>query len=162
MVDKKGHIIAVLVAPPVPGGAWADVVEQATAAMRAAREKMSFPADAYHHRRAFEEGFPTENTGFAFGGGREEVGNVRCKSAQNARAMDELLEDTNVRRMATYPYRERASCFFLFLSLTPGRLQLLFKPFAFRFTPTTTKPSRRFLSGILAFGAPSRAAPLPP
>jgi hypothetical protein len=96
-----------LINPPVPGQQWAEVVEAATAAMRAAQEKMMFPADAYHHRRATGDGFPAAAHGFAFGGGRQEVGNIKASSQTNAAAMDELMEDPSIGRMATYPIRKQ-------------------------------------------------------
>ncbi|KAJ7861828.1 hypothetical protein B0H14DRAFT_2349798 [Mycena olivaceomarginata] len=66
---------------------------------------MTFPASAFHHRWAYAEGegFPTAARGFAFGGGREKVGNIKASSAQNTAAMEELLNDPSVIRMATYP-----------------------------------------------------------
>ncbi|KAJ7862662.1 hypothetical protein B0H14DRAFT_2349430, partial [Mycena olivaceomarginata] len=105
ILDRKGHIIGVLIAPPVPGEEWDSVVQAATDALRKARDKMTFPAGAYHHRRAYGdgEGFPTALHGFAFGGGREEVGNIKASSARNAAATEELLEDPNVIRIATSP-----------------------------------------------------------
>ncbi|KAJ7880771.1 hypothetical protein B0H14DRAFT_3434322 [Mycena olivaceomarginata] len=95
ILDRKGHIIGVLIAPPLPGEDWDAVLKVATAAMREARDKMSFPAGAYHHRQAYTEGegFPTSTHGFAFGGGREKVGNVKASSAKNAAAMEELLDN---------------------------------------------------------------------
>jgi hypothetical protein len=110
----------VLIAPPVAGEEWDSVVQAATDAMRAARDKMTFPAGAYHHRRAYEgEGFPTATRGFAFGGGREEVGNIKASSARNAAATEELLEDPNVIRIATSPLR--ACSFFFFFPSLPHR-----------------------------------------
>ncbi|KAF8176193.1 hypothetical protein K438DRAFT_1460212, partial [Mycena galopus ATCC 62051] len=48
-------------------------------------------------------GFPTENDGYSFGGGRQFVSNLKVRSARNRAAMDTLLADKNVGRMATYP-----------------------------------------------------------
>ncbi|KAJ7821545.1 hypothetical protein B0H14DRAFT_2371257, partial [Mycena olivaceomarginata] len=110
IVDPKGHIIGVLINPPVPGQQWAEVVEVATAAMHAAWEKMMFPAGAYHHRRAMGEGFPTAACGFAFGGGRQEVGNIKASSQTNVVVMDELMEDPSIGRMATYPILKQLFC----------------------------------------------------
>ncbi|KAJ7681814.1 hypothetical protein B0H14DRAFT_2422667, partial [Mycena olivaceomarginata] len=103
VLDRKQHIIGVLISPPEPGEDWAAVVAAATAAMRNARDKMTFPADAYHHRRAAGEGFPTASKGFGYGGGRKIVGNIKASSKTNAAAMDELLSDPSIARMATYP-----------------------------------------------------------
>ncbi|KAJ7750766.1 hypothetical protein B0H14DRAFT_3513344 [Mycena olivaceomarginata] len=105
ILDRKGRIIGVLIAPPLPGEDWDPVLKAATAAMREARNKMAFPAGAYHHRRAYAEGegFPTCTRGCAFGGGRERVGNIKASSAKNAAAMEELLDNPSVIRMATYP-----------------------------------------------------------
>jgi hypothetical protein len=64
---------------------------------------MSFPARAYSHCRG---DFPTGSEGFAFGGGRGDVGNIKAPSAKNAAAMAELLDDESVGRMATYPIRK--------------------------------------------------------
>ncbi|KAJ7776667.1 hypothetical protein B0H14DRAFT_2631678 [Mycena olivaceomarginata] len=100
ILDRKGHVIGVLVCPPAPGETWDAVVEAATAAMRAARDKMSFPPSACSHRRG---NFPAPAQGFAFGGGRRTVGNIKALLPTNQAAMDELLEDESVRRMATYP-----------------------------------------------------------
>jgi hypothetical protein len=47
-----------------------------------------------------------EGFGFSFGRGRQVVGNIKSSSARNAAAMEELLSDPNVARMATYPIRE--------------------------------------------------------
>ncbi|KAJ7820008.1 hypothetical protein B0H14DRAFT_3472643 [Mycena olivaceomarginata] len=105
ILDRKGRIIGVLIAPPLPGKDWDSVLKAATAVMREARDQMSFPASAYHHRRAYAEGegFPTAVQGFAFGGGREKVGNIKASSAKNAAAMEEMLDNPSVVRMATYP-----------------------------------------------------------
>ncbi|KAJ7823337.1 hypothetical protein B0H14DRAFT_2370197, partial [Mycena olivaceomarginata] len=94
ILDRKGHIIGVLIAPPLPGEDWDSVLKAATEAMREARDKMTFPASAFHHRRAYAEGegFPTAARGFAFGGGREKVGNIKASSAQNAAAMEGAAE----------------------------------------------------------------------
>ncbi|KAF8146218.1 hypothetical protein K438DRAFT_1628560 [Mycena galopus ATCC 62051] len=64
---------------------------------------MTFPERAFSHRRASGEGFPTAAVGYAFGGGREEVGNFKASSKTNAAAFDEMLADSSVQRMATYP-----------------------------------------------------------
>jgi hypothetical protein len=74
--------------------------------MREARDKTTFPAAACKHRRASGDGFPAENFGFSFGGGRKVVGNLKSSSARNGAAMEELLADPNVACMATYPIRE--------------------------------------------------------
>jgi hypothetical protein len=79
------------------------VVEAATAAMRAARDKMSFPARACNHRRG---NFPTEKAGYAFGGGRQTVGNIKQASKGNQTAMGELLADDSIKCFATYPVRK--------------------------------------------------------
>ncbi|KAJ7767576.1 hypothetical protein B0H14DRAFT_2633051 [Mycena olivaceomarginata] len=105
ILDRKGHIIGVLIALPLPDEDWGSVLKAATAAMHEARDKMTFPAGAYHHRRAYAEGegFPTCTCGFAFGGGRERVGNIKASSAKNAAVMEELLDNPSIIRMATYP-----------------------------------------------------------
>ncbi|KAJ7824057.1 hypothetical protein B0H14DRAFT_3469580 [Mycena olivaceomarginata] len=100
ILDRKGHIIGVLACPPEPGETWDTVVEAATAAMRAARDKMSFPPSACCHRRG---NFPAPAEGFAFGGGRQTIGNIKALSPTNRAAMDELLENESLQRMATYP-----------------------------------------------------------
>jgi hypothetical protein len=92
--------------------------------MRAACEKMSFPARACEHRRG---NFPAEDAGFAFGGGRQTVGNIKRRSQRNAKAMDELLADKSIGRMATYPIRTWALALhptgsYLFSSCLSGRL----------------------------------------
>ncbi|KAJ7862388.1 hypothetical protein B0H14DRAFT_3444764 [Mycena olivaceomarginata] len=114
-IDWAGEhrrIIGILVPPPVHPGQWAPVVEAATAAMRAAREKMSFPPSACSHRRG---GFPAETDSFAFGGGRQTVGNVKPRSAQNRTALEDLLQDKNIQRMATYPIPVfQTACFQIF------------------------------------------------
>ncbi|KAJ7691677.1 hypothetical protein B0H14DRAFT_3531788 [Mycena olivaceomarginata] len=115
ILDRKGRIIGVLIAPPLPGEDWDSVLEAATAAMREACDKMSFPASAYHHRRAYAEGegFPCS---FA-------------PSAKNAAAMEELLNQPSVVRMATYPIRERPSfSFFLYSDLFQRTSQALCYP----------------------------------
>ncbi|KAF7340635.1 hypothetical protein MSAN_02135400 [Mycena sanguinolenta] len=103
IVDRKGHNVGVLISPPEPGAQWAETAEAAAAAFRRARDQMTFPAGAFQHRRASGEGFPTAAAGFAFGTGRKGVGNIRASSATNAAAMDELLAEPSVGRMATYP-----------------------------------------------------------
>jgi hypothetical protein len=67
---------------------------------------MTFPAGAYHHRRASGEGFPTAAKGFGFGGGRQAVRNIKASSQRNAAAMNDLIDDPSIARMATYPIRE--------------------------------------------------------
>ncbi|KAJ7678467.1 hypothetical protein B0H14DRAFT_2423310, partial [Mycena olivaceomarginata] len=103
ILDRKGHIIGVLIAPPLPDEDWGSVLKAATAAMRKARDKMTFPAGAYHHRRAYAEGegFPTCTCGFAFSGGRERVGNIKASSAKNAAAMEELLDNPSATHFRT-------------------------------------------------------------
>ncbi|KAJ7358145.1 hypothetical protein DFH08DRAFT_953331 [Mycena albidolilacea] len=103
ILDRKQHVVGVLVAPPQPGQDWNAVVAAATAAVWEARDKMTFPAAACQHRRVSGDGFPAEGFGFAFSGGRQVVGNIKSSSARNAAAMEELLSDPNVARMATYP-----------------------------------------------------------
>ncbi|KAJ7789967.1 hypothetical protein B0H14DRAFT_2310009, partial [Mycena olivaceomarginata] len=103
ILDRTQHIVGVLISPPEPGETGHSVVAAATTAMRAARDKMTFPAGAYHHRRASGEGFPTGAKGFAFGGGRQTVGNIKASSQRNAAAMNDLIDDPSITRMATYP-----------------------------------------------------------
>jgi hypothetical protein len=105
-LDRKQHVVGVLVAPLQPGQDWNVVVAAATAAMHEARAKMTFPAAACQHRRASGDSFLAEGFGFAFSGGRRVVGNIKSSSARNAAAMEELLADPNMARMATYPIRE--------------------------------------------------------
>ncbi|KAJ7820737.1 hypothetical protein B0H14DRAFT_2599810, partial [Mycena olivaceomarginata] len=69
ILDRKEHVVGVLVAPPLPGQDWNAVVAAATAAMREARDKMTFPAAACQHRRASGDGFPAEGYGFPSAGG---------------------------------------------------------------------------------------------
>ncbi|KAJ7763261.1 hypothetical protein B0H14DRAFT_2633759 [Mycena olivaceomarginata] len=83
ILDCKGHIIGVLITPPLPGEEWDAVVQAATDTMRA--------------------GFPTAMHGFVFGGRREEVGNIKASSARNTAAMEELLKDPSLICMATSP-----------------------------------------------------------
>ncbi|KAJ7866795.1 hypothetical protein B0H14DRAFT_2347292 [Mycena olivaceomarginata] len=112
ILDRKGRIIGILVPPPVTPDQWAPVVEAATAAMHAARDQMSFPASACQHRRG---NFPAETDGFAFGGGRQTVGNIKQRSQGNRRAMDQLLADPSIIRMATYPVPVfQTACFQIF------------------------------------------------
>ncbi|KAJ7805530.1 hypothetical protein B0H14DRAFT_2382758, partial [Mycena olivaceomarginata] len=61
---------------------------------------MLFPPSACSHCWGR---FPAETDGFAFGGGRQTVGNVKLRSAQNRTALEDLLQDKNIQRMATYP-----------------------------------------------------------
>ncbi|KAJ7821084.1 hypothetical protein B0H14DRAFT_2832086 [Mycena olivaceomarginata] len=108
ILDKKGHIIGVLVCPPAP----------ATAAMRAACDKMSFPP----------RNFPAPARGFAFGGGRQTVGNIKALSPANQAAMDKLLEDESIWRMATYPIPVFQSlCFPIYSDYHCTKQQLLQK-----------------------------------
>ncbi|KAJ7360911.1 hypothetical protein DFH08DRAFT_685201 [Mycena albidolilacea] len=100
IIDRGGHVIGVLVCPPAPGETWDAVVQAATAAMRAACDKMLFPPSACSHRRG---NFPAPTDGFGFGGGRKTVGNIKASSQTNRAAMDKLLEDQSIQRMATYP-----------------------------------------------------------
>ncbi|KAJ7321808.1 hypothetical protein DFH08DRAFT_1085708 [Mycena albidolilacea] len=109
ILDRKQHIVGVLVAPPLPGQDWNAVVAVGTAAMREARDKMMFPAAACQHRRASGDGFPAESFGFSFDGRRQIVGNIKSSSARNAAAMEELLADPSVTRMATFPIHEQIS-----------------------------------------------------
>ncbi|KAF7366118.1 hypothetical protein MVEN_00488600 [Mycena venus] len=108
IVDRHSCIIGALISPPGPGEEWDKVVEATTAAMRTARDKMSFPPQAFVHRRATQAGggFPAEADGFSFGGGRNTVGNIKARSQGNRVAMDELLADLSIVRMATYPIHE--------------------------------------------------------
>ncbi|KAJ7742103.1 hypothetical protein B0H14DRAFT_2407171, partial [Mycena olivaceomarginata] len=107
ILDRKGHIIGVLITPPLPSEDWESVLKVATVAMRETRDKMSFPASTYYHCRAYAEGegFPTAVQGFSFSGGREQVGNIKVSSAKNATAM-EVLNNRSVVCMATYPISE--------------------------------------------------------
>ncbi|KAJ6448524.1 hypothetical protein C8R45DRAFT_850264, partial [Mycena sanguinolenta] len=103
ILDRNGYIIGSLIAPPTSPTKWAIVVDAATAAIRDTRDKMLFPSAAFYHRRATGEGFPTAAVGFAFGGGRGAVGNIKPTSATNAAVMDDVLADKSVGRMATFP-----------------------------------------------------------
>ncbi|KAJ7799450.1 hypothetical protein B0H14DRAFT_2388030, partial [Mycena olivaceomarginata] len=128
ILDRRGRIIGILIAPPLPGEDWGPVVRAATAAMRAARENMTFPAAASQHRRAYGDGFPTATRGFSFGTGREEVGNIKASSAQNAAAMEELLTDPSIIRMATYPLPHlQALCYPIFADYHETKRALLKK-----------------------------------
>ncbi|KAJ7815300.1 hypothetical protein B0H14DRAFT_3476254 [Mycena olivaceomarginata] len=69
---------------PVHPDQWAPVVEAATAAMRAAREKI-------------------ETDGFAFGGGRQTVGNIKQRSGQNRAPWRICFKTRTFERMATTP-----------------------------------------------------------
>ncbi|KAF7378005.1 hypothetical protein MSAN_00224400 [Mycena sanguinolenta] len=76
---------------------------------------MTFHAGTYQHRCASGEGFPTAVTGSAFGVGRQTVGNIKATSAMNAAAMDELMGDPSVGRMATFPISVmQATCYPIF------------------------------------------------
>ncbi|KAJ7873041.1 hypothetical protein B0H14DRAFT_2569888 [Mycena olivaceomarginata] len=100
---------------------------------------MSFPASAYHHRRAYAEGegFPAASYGFAFGGGRETVGNIKAPSAKNAAAMEELLNQPSVVRMATYPIPHfQALCYPIFANYHTTKQTLLRRNSALRRTFT--------------------------
>ncbi|KAJ7873818.1 hypothetical protein B0H14DRAFT_2569506 [Mycena olivaceomarginata] len=101
ILDRKRRIIGILVPPPVHPDQWAPVVEAATAAMPPA---------------AIAGGnFPSETDGFAFGGGRQTVGNIKQRSGQNRAALEDLLQDKNIERMATYPIPVfQAACFQIF------------------------------------------------
>ncbi|KAJ7354324.1 hypothetical protein DFH08DRAFT_955718 [Mycena albidolilacea] len=129
-LDRKGRIIGVLIAPPLPGEDWDSVLKAATAAMQEARDQMSFPASAYHHRRAYAEGegFPTAVQGFAFRGGREKAGSIKASLAKNATAMEEMLDNPSVIRMATYPIHERplfTLCYPIFVDYHRNKQTLL-------------------------------------
>ncbi|KAF7367661.1 hypothetical protein MSAN_00829800 [Mycena sanguinolenta] len=100
LVDCHGRSIGLLVGVPEM---FADVIEAASDACRAAREKMLFPASAYIHRRASGPGFPTSTRGFGFGTGRQTVGNYKACSRTNEAAMGELLANDAVNRAATFP-----------------------------------------------------------
>ncbi|KAJ7694510.1 hypothetical protein B0H14DRAFT_2650964 [Mycena olivaceomarginata] len=122
------RIIGVLINPPVPGQQWAEVVEAATATMRTAWEKMMFPTGTYHHCRATGDGFHAAAHGFAFGGGRQEVGNIKASSQTNAAAMVELMEDPSIGRMATYPIPLfQALCYLIFSDYHKAKQALLRK-----------------------------------
>ncbi|KAF7377996.1 hypothetical protein MSAN_00223500 [Mycena sanguinolenta] len=101
ILDRKGRVIGVLIAPPED---WDAVVDDATDAFRHARMQMSFPESAFLHRRATGPGFPSSTKGFGFGNGRKGVGNYKPRSQKNSVAMDELLENNAVQRMAMYPF----------------------------------------------------------
>ncbi|KAJ7701737.1 hypothetical protein B0H14DRAFT_3031547, partial [Mycena olivaceomarginata] len=134
ILDRKGRIIGILVPPPVSPDQWAPVVEAATAAMRAACEKMSFPAHACRHRRG---NFPAEHAGFAFSTGRQTVGNIKRRSQRNAKAMDELLADKSIGRMAAYPIPVfQTACFNIFSDYHQTKQALLKKnPYLHRTFP---------------------------
>ncbi|KAF8139165.1 hypothetical protein K438DRAFT_1496768, partial [Mycena galopus ATCC 62051] len=86
------------------------------------------PAKAYQHRRASGEGFPTEGMGFAFGGGRQTVGNIKSSSQTNAAAMGELLADPSVGQIATHPFPVFQSQYFhIFSDYHTTKQQLLQK-----------------------------------
>ncbi|KAJ7339274.1 hypothetical protein DFH08DRAFT_812665 [Mycena albidolilacea] len=76
---------------------WVPVVEAVTAAMRAVHKKMLFSPIACNHRRG---NFPSETDGFGFGGGRQTVSNIKQRSGQNGAALEDLLQDKNIERMA--------------------------------------------------------------
>ncbi|KAJ7821874.1 hypothetical protein B0H14DRAFT_2598895 [Mycena olivaceomarginata] len=125
IINRGGHVIGVLVWPPAPGETWEAVVQAATAAMRAARDKMLFPPSACSHRRG---NFPAPADGFGFGGGRKTVGNIKASSQTNRAAMDELLEDQSIQRMATYPIPVfQAVCFPIYSDYHHAKQTLLQK-----------------------------------
>ncbi|KAJ6513459.1 hypothetical protein C8R45DRAFT_921091 [Mycena sanguinolenta] len=121
LVDRKGRVIGVLIAPPADEE-WDGVTDRATEAFRHARETMVFPATAFCHRRASGEGFPTSNRGFAFGGGRQDISNYKSSSQTNKRAMDELMQNPAVNRAATYPF---PLCFPMFSDYHQTKRKLL-------------------------------------
>ncbi|KAJ7612132.1 hypothetical protein FB45DRAFT_760139 [Roridomyces roridus] len=128
LVDKHGHVIGALVAPPLPGKSWAPILQDANKAMRDAREEMSFPEQAHHHRRAFDEGpgFPSETAGMGFGGGRKEPGNVKATSAKNGRAMDKMLGNEAIGRMCTFPIGPfKSLCYPIFSAYHRNKRSLL-------------------------------------
>ncbi|KAJ7704708.1 hypothetical protein B0H14DRAFT_2647517 [Mycena olivaceomarginata] len=115
VLDRAGHIIGTLISPPVPGEEWASVVSAATDAIRAAREKMMFPAFHYCRAPADGEGFPTVAKGFLYGGGRQYVGNIKPSSQQNTRAVDELIADPSITCFA-YGRQHGRGCFLILIS----------------------------------------------
>ncbi|KAJ7803237.1 hypothetical protein B0H14DRAFT_2255360, partial [Mycena olivaceomarginata] len=77
------------------------------------------------HRRG---NFATEDAGFAFGGGRQTVGNIKRRSQRNAKALDELLTYKSIGRMATYPIPVfQAACFNIFSDYHQTKQTLLKK-----------------------------------
>ncbi|KAJ6468766.1 hypothetical protein C8R45DRAFT_1105421 [Mycena sanguinolenta] len=85
ILDGKGRVVGVLIAPPE---GFDTVIESATEAFRNGPCAYVFP----------------RQRGFAFGTGRQNVGNYKARSKKNSAAMDELMEDDAVQRMATFPY----------------------------------------------------------
>ncbi|KAJ7717096.1 hypothetical protein B0H14DRAFT_2412768, partial [Mycena olivaceomarginata] len=82
-------------------------------------------------------GFPAASYGFAFGGGRETVGNIKAPSAKNAAAMEELLNQPSVVRMATYPIPHfQALCYPIFANYHTTKQTLLRRNSALRRTFT--------------------------
>ncbi|KAJ7742090.1 hypothetical protein B0H14DRAFT_3515169 [Mycena olivaceomarginata] len=127
ILDRKGHIIGVLITPPLPSEDWESVLKVATVAMRETRDKMSFPASTYYHCRAYAEGegFPTAVLGFSFSGGREQVGNIKVSSAKNATAM-EVLNNRSVVCIATYPITHfQTLCYLIFANYHTNKQTLL-------------------------------------
>ncbi|KAJ6480220.1 hypothetical protein C8R45DRAFT_832147 [Mycena sanguinolenta] len=87
-----------------------------------------FPAATFHHRRASGEGFPATAAGFAFGCRRQDVGNIKASSATNAAAMDQLMEDSSVVRMATFPIPViQATCYHIYADYHQTKQALLAK-----------------------------------
>ncbi|KAJ7902515.1 hypothetical protein B0H14DRAFT_2221465, partial [Mycena olivaceomarginata] len=80
---------------------------------------------ACSHRRG---NFPAPADGFGFGGGRKTVGNIKASSQTNRAAMDELLEDQSIQRMATYPIPVfQAVCFPIYSDYHRAKQTLLQK-----------------------------------
>ncbi|KAJ7708552.1 hypothetical protein B0H14DRAFT_2228716, partial [Mycena olivaceomarginata] len=102
--------------------------------------------------------FPTAARGFAFGGGREEVGNIKASSARNATATEELLEDPNVIRIATSPLHAslfKALCYPIFADYHRTKQTLLQQnPYLRRTFPRSPYAAVTFNLGPISVSPP--------
>ncbi|KAJ3926348.1 MAG: hypothetical protein NXY57DRAFT_905774, partial [Lentinula lateritia] len=101
LLDASDRVIAVLggVPPGSAGEEWRTVVEEASEAVETFRESSSFTKAQQHGRRG---DFAFRTVGFGYGNGRKQPLNFRVNGEANKRAVEDLLKNPAIRRIAGF------------------------------------------------------------
>lgn len=101
--DREQHVIGVCVANPQN---WGDINRCASGAIETARKRCFFPKKSKRHRRG---DFLALAVGTSFGGGQKAPGNLELSTA-NREALDSLLADKAIQRIAGHGSRKSCGC----------------------------------------------------
>ncbi|KAH9014024.1 hypothetical protein EDB85DRAFT_1876641 [Lactarius pseudohatsudake] len=101
LLDREKRIIGVLVGQP-RDSSWESAKGGALAALGAARGQMTFGEKETNRRRG---PFPCVAHGISFGGGQPEPRYLSHSSSNNARVLEELMEDPSIQRICNFGSR---------------------------------------------------------